>query len=123
MPGNAAGARQKGFSLPEVLIAAVIAAGMMAATAQMLGGSARLSRATAARSETLLAAQTITARLQSGMSDVDALEGFDGWRIKRTALPRDRTNAEPFFDKATIEQTGGSSFRLEVLVKRADSAR
>jgi hypothetical protein len=101
-----------------VLIAAAIAAAMISATAQMLGGSARLSRETAARSDTLLAAQTIVARLQSGMDDDEALEGFDGWRIARHAYPREQANAEPFFDRVSVEQAGGSNFRLEILIKR-----
>jgi hypothetical protein len=101
-----------------VLIAAAIAAGTIAATALMLGGSARLSRETAARFDTLLAAQTISARLESGMDDDEALAGYDGWLIARAAFPRGQANAEPYFDRVSLERTDGTPFKLEILVRR-----
>lgn len=113
-------ARQKGFSLPEVLIAAVIAAGVLAAAAQMLGGSVRLTHATSARSDTLLAAQTIAARLRAEMDDNEALVGFDGWRIERVALPREGAGMKSYFDRVTIETKVGPRFRLQFLAKTTD---
>lgn len=121
MSANSATERQKGFSLPEVLIAAVIAAGMMAATALMLGGSARLTRATADRSDSLIEAQTIAARMRSGMNDDEALAGLSGWRIERSPLPAVRANEEPFFDRATIVSANDPGFSFEILARAADA--
>jgi prepilin-type N-terminal cleavage/methylation domain-containing protein len=114
--------RQKGFSLPEVLIAAVIAAGVMAATAHSLGGSARLTRATADRSEVLLQGQTIAARIRAGMSDEEALKGFDDWRIERAPVPRESGRGEPFFNKVTITRTRGPAFSFEILAPTTKAA-
>ncbi len=117
MPARAC---QKGFSLPEVLIAALIAAGMMAASALMLGGSARLARASAERSDMLIEAQAIAARIRSGMSDEGALAGSGGWRIERAALPSERAGEKPFFDRVTLTTTEGPGFSFEIIAKAAE---
>lgn len=94
--------RQKGFSLPETLIAAVIAAGVVAAAAQSIGASVRLARAVDANRRFLSAAETITARLRVGMSDDDALDGFPGWSVKRESVPPFHEYEPAIFDRVAL---------------------
>lgn len=100
MAGKRSG--QQGFSLPEVLIAAAIAAGVVAAAAQAISFAVRLSAA-ATRSETrLVAAKTIVSRVKAGMDDADALEGFKHWRLSREPAPRFAEAETPSFDQVTL---------------------
>lgn len=93
---------QEGFSLPETLIAAAIAAGVVAAAAQSISASVRLSRAVEREQRALSDAETITARLLSGMSDEDALKGFTAWTIAREIVPPLHEYEPAVFDRVTL---------------------
>jgi hypothetical protein len=62
----------------------------------------RLSRAVERERAFLSEAQTIGARLRSGMNDAEALEGFDGWNITRETVPPIRDHEAPVFDQIKI---------------------
>lgn len=93
---------QNGFSLPETLIAAAIAAGVVAAAAQSISASVRLLRAVEREQRALSEAETISARLLSGMSDEDALEGFAAWTIARETVPPLHEYEPAVFDRVTL---------------------
>ncbi|HXI86120.1 MAG TPA: prepilin-type N-terminal cleavage/methylation domain-containing protein [Parvularculaceae bacterium] len=113
---------QRGFSLTEVLIAAIIAAGVLAVTARSISVSVHLARATGEHNATIAAALTIADRLRAGMSDEDALLGFGDWRIQRTPLATGDRTLAPYFDKAFIANRKDSSFEFEILVRRSAEA-
>jgi len=95
-------AGERGFSLPETLIAAAIAAGVVAAAAQSIAASVRLSNRISEKRLYLEEAETIIARLRAGMNDKEALEGLDRWSIKREAIPPFRERELSPFDHVTV---------------------
>lgn len=99
-------ARQRGFSLPETLIAAAIVAGVVAAAAQSISASVRLSNRVNEEQAFVGEAQAITARLRAGMTDRQALQGFDHWSIKRDKVPPFNAGDASPFDRITLTREG-----------------
>ncbi|MGE0408701.1 MAG: hypothetical protein AB7P23_05490 [Amphiplicatus sp.] len=111
--------KERGFSLSETLIAAVIAAGVLAAAASSIGGSTQLTHATAERNGVLLEARTISARLKAGMSDESALQGFSGWRIQRTVVETERAETPIYFERISVVSPA-QRFSFDILAPRSD---
>jgi prepilin-type N-terminal cleavage/methylation domain-containing protein len=109
--------RQKGYALPEVLVATVIAAGVLTAVAGGVSSVVRLSSATEDRAQTLHEGKQIAARLRAGMSEKDALEGLYGWRLDYAPYEDAATARQPApFDIVNIRREGRGGFEFAVLV-------
>lgn len=100
MAGKRSG--QQGFSLPEVLIAAAIAAGVVATAAQAISFAVRLNAAAALSEKRLNEAEVIVSRVKAGMDDADALEGFKHWRLSREPARRFAEAEALAFDQVTL---------------------
>ena len=108
--------RQRGYALPEVLVAAVIAAGVLTAVAGGVSGVTRLAHATEDRAQSLREAKLIAARLRAGMSEKDALEGFGGWRLEHAPYEDAATALQPApFDIITISREGRGGFAFAMM--------
>ena len=108
--------RQRGYALPEVLVAAVIAAGVLTAVAGGVSGVARITHATEERAQSLLEAKLIAARLRAGQNEKDALEGLDGWRLERAPFEDAAAARQPApFDTVTIRREGRNNFQFAVM--------
>lgn len=107
-------ARQRGFSLPEALIAAAIAAGVVAAAAQSISASVRLSNRVNEEQAFIEEAQAISARLRAGMTDREALRGFDHWFIERETVPRFNEGEVSPFDRITLTRDGRETDAIDL---------
>lgn len=94
--------RQRGYALPETLIAAAIAAGVLTATASAMGGLIRLDGAATERARALQDVAIIAARVRAGMNDAQVLEGFDGWRLERAPFAGEAANANAPFERVLV---------------------
>lgn len=112
--------RQKGFSLPEVLIAAAIAAGVIAAAAQSIAYAVRLNVASARGAERLDEAALIVARVEAGMDDDDALKELLNWRIDRAPIAPFREHEAPIFDLVTLTYGGDAQWSLQFWAPKAN---
>lgn len=116
--------KQTGFSLAEVLIAAAIAAGVVAAAAQSIAYAVRLDAASARADERLDEAAAIVARVGAGMDEREALEGFDGWRLTRKPVPPFRDYEAAVFDLVTLRREADPLWSIEFWALRLkDAAR
>lgn len=112
--------RQRGYSLAEVLIAAAIAAGILAAVSSSLGGAARLSARGNEAAQILSEAKLIAARLKAGMDDDDVLAGLDGWRLDRAPYGGEQHAS---FDVVTAAYGEDAGHAFEFLARRRGEAR
>lgn len=106
--------RQRGYALPETLIAAAIAAGVLTATASAMGGLIRLDGAATERARALQDTSIIAARLRAGMNDAQVLAGFDGWRLERAPFAGDAASADAPFERVRV-MNGEDDVALELL--------
>lgn len=104
---------EKGFSLPEVLIAAAISAGVVAAAAQSIAYAVRLNAASARTGARLNEAAVIVARVNAGMSEREALEGFDDWRLDRSPVPPLREHEPGAFDLVALAHGDDAAWSVE----------
>jgi len=111
--------RQRGFALPETLIAAVIAASVTVAAAQSLGVAARTAHAAASLELVAQQSETITTRIDAGMSIYDTLDGMDGWEV-RTAPYSNGVGSKHARGDArlvlwTLTHDGGPNFEMQLV--------
>lgn len=112
-------ARQRGFSLPEVLIAAAIAAGVIAAAAQSIGYAVRLNVASDRGAGRLEEAVLVVARVEAGMDDDGALEGLLNWRIERAPIAPFREQEASVFDLITLTYEDDAQWSLQFWAPKA----
>ena len=115
--------RQRGYALPEVLVAAVIAAGVLTAAASAISGVVRLSVATNQRAHTLDEAKLIAARLRAGMDEKAALEGLAGWRLEHSPFEESAASRLPApFDLVTVSHEARDGFEFSLFTRKRVSA-
>ena len=113
-----------GYSLIEVLIAAVIAAGVVSAAAGAVGEAARLKARASTLNELAETAATLTARLRAGFSDEETLKGFKDWTIERAPYKASQEaslvdgEGLPAFERVTLKAKGERPYAIELIVLR-----
>lgn len=108
--------KQRGYALPEVLIATIIAAGVLAAAASAVGSLVRLNVETKKHDHALYEAKLIAARIQAGMADSKILEGLEDWRLERSVFEEANLEAVAApFEIVTAAHLENESLTIEFL--------
>ena len=105
--------RQRGFALPEAMIAAVIAAGVAIATAQSLSAAARLAYASNEFDAQAREAKLILARLDAGMDETDATQGMKGWNVTKLSIEQELADDDHTLELWTISNSAEPPFEVQ----------
>lgn len=109
---------RNGFALVEVLVATLIAAGVVVAASAAIGGAVALQRRADGENADFAAAETMIVRLRAGMGDADVLRGFPEWTIAHAPFADEEEVAiskRPYFDITRLQKRGDQRSAIDVL--------
>ena len=117
---------QKGFALPDALIAAAIGAMVAVSAAEGLGVAVRSARAAEEMERVVAEGETIAARLRAGLTNPDALAGLSGWRLETAPYVVAGINSKkegPKLSLVTASHDAKPSFEFQLVLLDDGDAR
>lgn|GEM_PF-3457333 len=114
---------QRGFTLPETLISAAIAAGVIAAASTSLSSSLTAARISNVAQISLIEVQNLSAQLKSGLPLDDISNSFPSWNLEQSIIHEPNNNFRSETKLVKITATNRANRNISFSIVKVESVK